>query len=228
MYPRHKRNVAALPRADFLGQRPHLSHKLAHQRRVLLDFVLLEIEVVKAKIQLQPIGPVAFQHLADDGQLVLLHGLLRVVVTPLGPARVTNAHRGPALFLEPPRALASRAGRVLELEAGKDLQPRLPAALNDGPQLVGTQFLGHLDHPHDPPVDVVFPHFFSLPHHAGDLTLVKEDVAITQSQNQQIHARTQHLIYRPVQKVAAGRWFESLGVKVVRVIVVDQTGAVHS
>ena len=114
MHPRHQRNVAALPCADFLGQRPHLGHKLSHQRRVFLNLALFEIEVVKAKIQFQSIGPIAFQDFADDGQLVLLHGLLRVVITPLGPARVANAHRGPVLFLEPPEALAFRPGRVLE------------------------------------------------------------------------------------------------------------------
>ena len=93
--------------------------------------------------------------------------------------------------------------------------------------MVRAPLLGHLDHPHDPPVNVVFPHLLSLPYHAADRALVKEDVAITQSQNQQIHARAQHLIYRPVQEVAASRGFESLGVKVVRVVVVNQTGAVH-
>ena len=66
-----------------------------------------------------------------------------------------------------------------------------------------------------------------MPHHAANLALMEEDVAITQSQNQQIHARAQHLIYRPVQEVATGWWFESLGVKVVRVVVVNQTGSVH-
>ena len=152
---------------------------------------------------------------------------MREIITPFGPPLVADAYLGPARLLEQTAALALQLGRILKLEAGKNFEPRLATALDHRPQLIGSQIIGRLHHPHNPPVDITLPDLLALPHDPADLALVKVDVSVPQTEHQQIHARAQDLVDRPIQLVQTRRRLNPLGVKMVRVIVVDESRFLH-
>ena len=121
------------------------------------------------------------------------------------------------------------AGTVaaLELEAGEYLQAHFLAARDDLPHLIGAKTPRVLDHPHDAPVDVAVPNILHLPDDAPYPAVVKIDVPIAQAKGQHVHTRSKQLVDRPAELFDAQGRVEPLGVKVVGVLVVDQSWSLH-
>ena len=123
----------------------------------------------------------------------------------------------------------SEPGRsqLWSLRLGNTFRPIFLAACHDLPHLIGTEFPRVLDHPHDAPVDVAVPNILHLPHDAPYLAVVKIDVPIAQAKGQHVHTRSKQLVDRPAELFDAQGRVEPLGVKVVRVLVVDQSWSLH-
>ena len=130
--------------------------------------------------------------------------------------------------LQPSTTVQVASRGILELEAWKYGYAHITAPFNHLPDLVCAHLVSVLDHAHDPPVDEVFPHFLFLAYHAPDLGLVKEDVAVAETEGQHVHAGAHELVDGPPQLVPVHGRIEPFGVVVVRVAVVDEAGRSYS
>ena len=159
---------------------------------------------------------------ADDDVGIVEAPLSRVAGVALIALAEGDLHAMPPL--EPAAAFLELGSGVLQFEAWEDGNANLAAPLDHLPHLIGAHVMGVLDHAHNPPVDEVLPHFLFLSHHSPDLGLVKEDIAVAETEGQHVHAGADELVDGPPQLVPVQRGIEPLGVVVVRVAVVDEAG----
>ena len=196
----HDRNLATLLCADGVHQVSDFLDEAVHCRDAGFGLFHAEVEREEHEIELDAVGAVIDEHLANHCLLVFPNHVVREVVGPfglmLGPTRVVDAVADGGLVPPSEPAASVGAGRlsVLQAEAGEYGQARSPSVLDDLSDLVGALLAGYLHHPHDAPVDVAFPDLFGLPDDAPDLAVVEVDVAVSESEHEEVDARAEHLV----------------------------------
>jgi len=188
----------------------------------------LEIAQVEHEIEFDAIRLIVVEDLAHDGKFALRHLGVHPVVTPEIPTLFADADVGATFFFQQPAAFIPRWGDILQFETGDDADPKLATTIDVGAQLVSIQALTGLDHTQDSPIDVGVPRLLALSHDAPHLAAVEIDIAVPQAKHEGVHAGAGDFLHRPLQHMQARRRFESFGVKVMAVVVVDEARCIHA
>ena len=228
-HPRHDRNVPALPLPDLIHRLPDPPHELVHGRNARVHFIRTKVHRAEHEVEFDAVGAVVFHHLTDQRQLVIVHQFVGEVVCP--PVRVVLRSAEADVLAMPPLEPAAALGALgvcrLKSQVREEAQPVGPGVRDRLLYLVGAHLRGVLDHPHDPPVDVVLPHILGLSDGASDLALMEIDVAVAHAHHEQIDTRPKHLVHRPSELAHRQGRFDPLPMKVVSVVVVDQSRSIH-